>query len=748
MNDGKEFEQRVIEIARVRFSEAGGGRISIDGQERDGLFETRDVVHYIECTISRSKDKAKQDIGKLNSLKTKLERKFRKPVVLWFITKDEPTADQKAIAVSSINTIHAMSLNSFISTIFDANKYLILRGDYAFGSVRDPETNDYKLKVDYVPIELADQKNASEIWNAKKISKRLIDGERFLVTGQYGVGKSMTLREIYKLVSSRYRSNNINYFPVFINLRDHDGQQDPVEVIERHARKIGYPNPHELVQAWRGGFALLILDGFDELATIGWASKVQKLERIRYRSMEIVRRFVSETPSERGIIISGRTNYFDSVKEMTTSLSTSRGFRMLSIDDFKKEQIEKYLEVYKISIKLPEWIPSRPLLLGYLIAKKVLTNLPDTNISPAIGWNLLIDEISKREAAIDAGVSPENVRHILEKLACKSRNFTSNLGPITDNDLAKAFEDVVGYEPDDRGINIIQRLPGLGFSNEDGARYFIDENFAAAAKAGELARYVVDPFNHDFGFSTENWGQCLEPLGLEVLQHILIDRYQVSKGKWATAVESSYGNSHNVLSLDVYLSCRDVFSGWDRDNLLFENLQVPYLELSDVILESKITYRSVYFHRFDFSANTSDIPFFEECLFEHVTGISKEGQIPPDFFIDCIYGEFEHEIYTTSTILDLDLPTPVKVAYTILKKLYIQKGIGRKESALLRGLDHQEKRFVSEVLKCLSKNGYVVLSNASSNRVWLPIREKKKEVPKLIGSKNTEHELIKDLMKL
>ena len=38
-----------------------------DGRERDGFFETDDVIHYVEATTSRRADKAKDDTKKMFS---------------------------------------------------------------------------------------------------------------------------------------------------------------------------------------------------------------------------------------------------------------------------------------------------------------------------------------------------------------------------------------------------------------------------------------------------------------------------------------------------------------------------------------------------------------------------------------------------------------------------------------------------------------------------------------------------------
>ena len=260
----------------------------ISGLERDGSFVTPDVVHYIECTISKSKSKATQDIRKLDTTLEKLERRYRRPVILWFITKEEPTAEQTAIAQIPNNPVRILSLNNFISTIFDAAEYLHLRGTYNFGSVRDPlegqggggahedaaPTRD-RSTLSYINTELADMMDRERNWNSGSITKELKKGKRFVVLGQYGVGKSMSLRDIFQRLDKEYRNDKINIFPLYINLRDHDGQTEPVEVLERHARLIGYPvdRAYELVRAWRGGFVVLMLDGNDEIATICWASK-------------------------------------------------------------------------------------------------------------------------------------------------------------------------------------------------------------------------------------------------------------------------------------------------------------------------------------------------------------------------------------------------------------------------------------------------------------------------------------------
>jgi hypothetical protein len=55
----KAFEDEVRRIGRLLWpaAEHGGAAIE-DGRERDGVFETEDFVHIVECTTSRGKQKA------------------------------------------------------------------------------------------------------------------------------------------------------------------------------------------------------------------------------------------------------------------------------------------------------------------------------------------------------------------------------------------------------------------------------------------------------------------------------------------------------------------------------------------------------------------------------------------------------------------------------------------------------------------------------------------------------------------
>ena len=63
------------------------------------------------------------------------------------------------------------------------------------------------------------------------------------------------------------------------------------------------------------------------------------------------------------------------------------------------------------------------------------------------------------------------VRRLLERMATKARRHIDGMGPILQTEMTEVFEEVCGYVPDENGIQLLQRLPGLGVARQiDAAR--------------------------------------------------------------------------------------------------------------------------------------------------------------------------------------------------------------------------------------------------------------------------------------
>ena len=220
--ENEQFENDVRRIARELWPAAEyDGAAIVDRRETDGVFDTEECRHLVEATTSRKRSKAEDDIRKLSGLVAKLRAKSGTRAIRgWFITRDEPTAEQRSVA-------------------------------------------------------------------------------------------------------ERHRG--------IINLRDHYGQDDPAEILHRHAKSVGFGTPHHLVRAWRAGYVHLLLDGFDEITALYIQGQWRRLKDNRYRAMAGIRRLIQEHPrslgsastqfaSRAGLLVAGRAHFFDNPSERRRAL--------------------------------------------------------------------------------------------------------------------------------------------------------------------------------------------------------------------------------------------------------------------------------------------------------------------------------------------------------------------------------------------------------------------------------------------
>ncbi|HFD33202.1 MAG TPA: NACHT domain-containing protein [Gammaproteobacteria bacterium] len=743
------FENEVRRIARELWPSAQyEGAAIIDGQERDGVFETEECIHLLEATTSRRKDKAEKDINKMVALAKNLQKESQwKAVKCWFVTREEPTADQRSVANKHRGLVSAISFTQLQSKLIDVGTYLTLRDKYPFGSVRDPETGDINPTVEYIPLDLIETKT-SEIWSTNQICGSLLEKGRFIILGDYGAGKSMTLRKLYQELRKQYFRNKTHLFPVFINLRDHYGQTNESEILERHARLIGFPNPSHIVRAWRAGYVILLIDGIDEIATTGIQGLWKKLQDTRYRAMQGVRELVRNHPKSVGITLAGRAHFFDSEKERIRALGLSNNFHQLSLNEFSDDQIRIYLEKSGFAGNIPSWLPTRPLLIGYLASRNVLGELVssvDTRnkecllSNPQDGWNYLLDRVSDREAEIEAGIDGETVRKILERLATLARTSQDGLGPLTPEQIVEAFKQVCGYSPDEKGMVLLQRLPGLGIDRSDEeTRKFVDVAFADCCRAGDVFVYLSYPY--DFNFALFENAECgLGELGLGIVC-VKLNQQEIAPAKANAAID--YGQNHGAPPILISDACRAIMSnGWD----LSVNVIVSGVFLSDFVLDeempdvSRLLFNDCYFSKIYISYELSKdkLPSFKSCYFGEIEGRRSIRDLPKDIFDDnCVFDSFVGSEKTTQAIIESDLPLGVKVLLTILKKLYQQAGSGRKEKALVSGLDHHARRLVSDVIKILQSESLAIPYKRGNLFLWLPNRNYVSRVARIISAPN------------
>ena len=658
--ENEEFEDAVSGIARQVWPSAEfSGAAYADGRrETDGIFETEECIHIVESTTSRTKLKAKQDAEKIEIIMQRYQNNLEHRAVRgWFVTKDEPTVDQRTV-VERIKGIYALSFSQFQARLIDANAYLNARDHYQFGSVRDPVTGNHVSDVEYVPLDLI-KEGSGEIVSHHDLLSMVESGDKVVLLGDYGAGKSMTVREVYRNLRKGRLRGKTRMFPVYLNLRDHQGQMDPAEVLHRHAMSIGFDRPAHLVRAWRAGYVYLLIDGFDEMATISVQGLWRRLQASRYRAMEVVRALIRQHPSGAGLLVTGRAHFFDHPNEREKALGLPAGTTVLSLNEFTEEQIETYLASSGNKGAVPSWLPSRPLLVGYLAANGVLRELveggsQDRQLGPAHGWDLLLDRVATREAEIEAGIDGSTVRRILERLATKARSLEGGLGPLDADAVVRAFSDVCGYQPDEQGMVLLQRLPGLGVDREEEqSRKFVDEAFADACRAGDLVRFVEDPFDFDAGVLSDV-GSVMGDLGIQ-----MASLRGFSDGKINAALAASSRADTKYIAADLAKLILECGFGI-REEVRLGGLTIRDLEIGGTEADvGKLHFHDCFFSRVevDSSAVGSRLPWFHECYIDELEGRVSLDDLPPEKFdANCVVDRFTETPDTTAKALTLDLP--------------------------------------------------------------------------------------------
>ena len=392
------FEVEVRRIARLIWPHGKLDRSPlIEGFERDAVVQTTDITHVIEATTSRRKEKIVDDAKKTNALVKKIRSQgFSCQGLL--VTLHEPTAEQEDVVKQYRGAVQIYSFDQLLARLFDASQYLQVRLNKAFGSIQNPKDEHFALDRDYyIPIPILDEEGATS-FSAADINTSIRErASRFVLLADFGSGKSMSLREVFFLLRDEFILKRHHRFPVYINLRDHAGAKYPDEILERHGRDLGLTDYSQLVKAWRAGFVDLLLDGFDEFAATGWSTMPIKLRQLRRSMLEAVRKLIGESPKEMGIIIAGRQHYFDSVREMRDALGLSSSFKTLRIELLSEDDARKIVKKYGGG-PVPDWVPSRALLLSYLAAKDFLKEISEAFSevnSKGHGWDALLKMLAR-----------------------------------------------------------------------------------------------------------------------------------------------------------------------------------------------------------------------------------------------------------------------------------------------------------------------------------------------------------------
>lgn len=720
--------------------------------EIDGIARLRDVTHLLMVTTSTKLEKVRSDIKKLNAAENR-EKNRAGAISKWLITQVQ--IDARHIGLAKENNVSVLTFGQFKQRFFDGRDYLLKRENTAFGSARNPSDNKIEIPDNaYVPLPMViveqvkvkshqsyimEEKNTPI--DVKGVVNLIREGFVIVLVAAFGSGKSLTTREVFKKISFEYRNKNDSIVPICLNLREHWGQKYFDEMLERHARSIGFKPKEDLVVAWRAGLTCILLDGFDEVAsqTIVRRDNINFMRDARRTALEGVKDFFTKKTGNIGALICGRDHYFDNFNEMKHSLGVSENeIKLVRLGEFTEDGANEFLRRQNISEILPEWLPRKPLLLSYLIQEKLLEEILkiDSSIGYGYAWDTFITKITQRESELERAVMDAvTLRAVMERLAFFVRSLVSGTGPITGNDLANAYNIETGQSADEGVLAQLQRLPGLTQRDQDaGLRSFIDEDMLSVLQGGAFARIIFGDFKNDpmiplsplsdnsikvaTYILTRNEANCDMPVAYA--SQLISSGDSDSSRQLAADCISVALNMAKIEEKSVdcrYISIKSAVIG----DLDIEDITIKNIEYSDCIINSVVI---------GIESLKANIRFIN-CAITRISGVSSKSGLPSDMFSDsCDIQEFD-DIGTNNAVLQLDIAPQIKALLTILKKTYYQAGAGRKIAALGRGITKQDVlKFIPDVLEILRKNGLVSVYG----EVVQPVRKQSSRVEAILNA--------------
>lgn len=130
----------------------------------------------------------------------------------------------------------------------------------------------------------------------------------------------------------------------------------------------------------------------------------------------------------------------------------------------------------------------------------------------------------------------------------------------------------------------------------------------------------------------------------------------------------------------------------------------------------------------------SDV-LIKNCQCTNVYGISDRRGLPA-WAQDLGVENFE-SVTTVSAIKNVKLDPNHRVLVTILKKTYLQKGNGRQEEALVRGLGQIDRKGkLDAILNLLLRQGFLEVIPGDHGRIFIPVAKKRRQVAAILAALN------------
>ncbi|MFT3668466.1 MAG: hypothetical protein QM795_07755 [Pseudoxanthomonas sp.] len=715
----KELEAFVRSLAALRFnapcqSEAVSG-VNVDGVVHLGAHE----LILVEITEEFTLDKVRGDIQKIASVRMGQLLKGVSCKAFVVLPRD-PTPGMAQQGSDSAVTV--LSVKSFESEFFDYGSYVRLRTAQAFGSAVDSETGQNDPRK-YVDVTFA-SKSGDKTFDVESICASLRKGEKIVAVGDYGTGKSRLVREVFKRLSEM--SRDAGAYALAINLRDHWGSGNFLEILGGHLQRIGLSGSVDnAIKLLRSKGLILLLDGFDEIGAQSHDTQMVERKALRRSALKGVRDLV--LASGAGILVTGRSHYFDDDQEILDALGLGASAKARFIEvppTFNQDQARSYLQGIGLDINPPEWLPKKPLVFQIAAEldpedlKKILAK--DTGSFEF--WGVFLGAVTRREAkGVQDSITPYAIRRILMELGGLSRGSKEYLGRFRPTDINEAYRLSTGTLPDAVGQQLLARMCTLGrIEPESPDRQFLDPNIAEVIRAEHLISKIA---SLDDSITKSKWTTGLRFIGA---MHAATSVRQYDMAQHCHAMLAKFATSLNTTLLGEIVSILTIVDD-DLDfkaiSLKHAYLPVLYLQSGRVsnleILSSEIMILALDLSTLARSKNIS----VRDSVVSLATGISTSSALP-DWIRDTEVINYDQNVSNSASIKASSIPDGQKLLLSVIHKLFFQPGKGREEAALLKGgygkkFDHGT---LKDILRRMRSEGLINSFKGDDGEVYTPVR--------------------------
>ncbi|MHB1218202.1 MAG: hypothetical protein ACYC1L_08400 [Alphaproteobacteria bacterium] len=505
-------------------------------------------------------------------------------------------------------------------------------------------------------------------------------------------------------------------------------------MIRRHFDDLGLPDgANKVLKVFNTEHIIFLLDGFDELGFQSWSEDTDRLKTMRRQSLEGVRDLISKCGG--GLFICGREHYFNNSEEMFSSLGVTpdRSILVRSKEEFSEEEFAKYMQDFSDDHAIPSWLPKRPLIC------QTIVSLAEDDIERMFGqsggdvefWSRFVDLLCKRDARINPSFDANTIFSLLCGLARITRLKSANVGPISLGEMQRAFEVIVGEMPNEQASVMLQRLTGLGrVKAESNDRQFKDIFILDGFRAHDLN---VQISNADASIEDVAWKNPLEQLGQRVLAALIKENN--SKKLYLQVANRCASQKNRVMACDIVATLTRL----DDDQINFGGLAIDDGHFAEfdmtIATPANLRITNTTFSRLILCQKVPPGTHISKSVADQVLGVTSIKGLPN--WAD-IHADHYLEVNNVAAIRRLGLKPSQEILVTVIRKTFFQKGAGRKEEALLRGLGSVASAGLAhKILNVLKREGLLDSFKGDEGPVYTPNRRHADRMQRMLAELNT-----------